>query len=201
MEEKYKVKVITQVKSIERRVKLQNQQFFKDIPFDYVIGINGQEYELTEFDMNLIKGNDYEKWGVHIPSMVCAQYMHLNLLEECAEQHLPYFIFEDDAEQLQDFPEELVNRIANRSNIDYYWLMPDEPSILAYVIWPKGARKIVDHIINKVGLSRGLDWEIFDMRKNVILRGDQLKSSYFDQTPGFNSDITTLENYDISSNE
>jgi hypothetical protein len=79
--------------------------------------------------------------------------------------------------------------------------MPDEPSILAYVIWPKGARKIVDHIINKVGLSRGLDWEIFDMRKNVILRGDQLKSSYFDQTPGFNSDITTLENYDISSNE
>ena len=63
MEEKYKVKVITQVKSIERRVKLQNQQFFKDIPFDYVIGINGQEYELTEFDMNLIKGNDYEKYN------------------------------------------------------------------------------------------------------------------------------------------
>jgi len=193
--EKYKVKVITQVKNIQRRVKLEKQQFFQDIPFEYVIGIDGKKYKLTEFDEDLIKGNDYEKYGIHIPSLVAANYTHLNLLEECANQDLPYFIFEDDANQLQEFPLELVNKIANRKKIDYYWLMPDQPSILAYVIWPKGAAKIVDHIINRSKLSRGLDWQIFDMRREIILRGDQLKSSYFDQTPGHDSDITTLENY------
>lgn len=194
--EKYKVKVITLLRRQDRRDKLEKQQFFKNINFEYVVGINGQEYELTDFDKEFIKGNDYEKYNIHIPSLVAANYTHLNLLEECASQDLPYFIFEDDTEQLQDFPLELVERIANRKNIDYYWLVADQPTILAYVIWPKGAEKIIEHVTNTAKLSRGLDWQIFEMKKNILLRGDQVKSSYFTQVPGKDSDITNLENYE-----
>ena len=199
--EKYKIKVITLLRRQDRRDKLEQQQLFKDVLFEYVIGINGREYELTDFDKKFIEGNTYDKYDIHIPSLVAANYTHLNLLEECSNQGLPYFIFEDDVKQLKDFPIEKIERISKRKNIDYYWLMPDNSSILAYVIWPKGAKKIIDHVTSTAKLSRGLDWQIFDMKKSLLLRGDQLDISYFDQTPGKDSDITTIENYDISSNK
>ena len=54
-----------------------------------------------------------------------------------------------------------------------------------------------NHIIRKAKLKRGLDWSFWDLRKSTKLRGDQLKISYFDTKPGVDSDITTLENYEI----
>ena len=35
-----------------------------------------------------------------------------------------------------------------------------------------------------------------EMKKSLLLRGDQVKSSYFTQVPGKDSDITNLENYE-----
>ena len=51
----FKVKVITLPRRQDRRDKLEKQQFFKDIDFEYAIGINGQEYELTDFDKEFIQ--------------------------------------------------------------------------------------------------------------------------------------------------
>ena len=102
----YKVKVISLKRREDRRVHMAHM--FQHINFDFVDALDGQTYDLTEFDKEFIEGNDYEKHGIHIPSLVCANYTHLNLLDECSKQDQPYFIFEDDTEQLQDFPIELV---------------------------------------------------------------------------------------------
>ena len=60
--------------------------------------------------------------------------------------------------------------------------------------------KILIDYINKVKLDRGLDWKFHSIKGKGKLREDQLNNSYFTQTPGSNSDITTIKNYDISSN-
>ena len=157
---------------------------------------------MTEFDKEFVKGNDYEKWGVHIPSMVCAQYMHLNLLEECANQELPYFIFEDDVLLNKDekAPDLYFEALASVEDLDAFWFVPNEPSVAAYIVWPEGAKKMIDYVNNVTKLRRGLDWAFWDLRKNKEFRADQANISYFIHNPGEDSDITTIENYDISSN-
>ena len=90
----YKLKVISLPKREDRRKKISHM--FQHIDFEFCNGLDGETYKLTEFDKEFIKGNDYEKYGIHIPSLVCAQYTHLNLLDECSKQDLPFFIFEDD---------------------------------------------------------------------------------------------------------
>ena len=92
----YKVKVISLKRRQDRRKKISHM--LQQIDFDFVDGLDGQKYKLTKFDKEFIKGNDYKKHGIHIPSLVCANYTHLNLLAECAKQDKPYFIFEDDIE-------------------------------------------------------------------------------------------------------
>ena len=186
----FKFKVISLKRRQDRRKKFANT--FKHINFEFVDALDGQTYKLTEFDKEFIKGNDYKNYNIHIPSLVCANYTHLNLLDECSKGDIPFIIFEDDTEIIKtlDFKfEDLVKK-----DLDVFWLMPNEPSILCYIIWPSGAKILINHI-NKVKLDRGLDWKFHEIKGSGLLREDQLSSSYFNQTPGKDSDITNLENY------
>lgn len=196
----YKVKVISLKRRQDRRKKIS--YMLQQIDFDFVDGLDGQKYKLTKFDKEFIKGNDYKKHGIHIPSLVCANYTHLNLLAECAEQDKPYFIFEDDIE-LTDAktPDLYFETLASVEDLDTFWLIPNEPSIAAYIVWPEGAKKMIDYVNNIAKLKRGLDWAFWDIRKKKNFRADQAKEAYFKHDPGKNSDITTIENYDISSNK
>lgn len=196
----YKVKVISLKRRQDRRKKIS--YMLQQIDFDFVDGLDGQKYKLTKFDKEFIKGNDYKKHGIHIPSLVCANYTHLNLLAECAEQDKPYFIFEDDIE-LTDAktPDLYFETLASVEDLDAFWLIPNEPSIAAYIVWPEGAKKMIDYVNNIAKLKRGLDWAFWDIRKKKNFRADQAKEAYFKHDPGKNSDITTIENYDISSNK
>lgn len=196
----YKIKVISLKRRQDRRKKISHM--LQQIDFDFVDGLDGQKYKLTKFDKEFIKGNDYKKHGIHIPSLVCANYTHLNLLAECAEQDKPYFIFEDDIE-LTDAktPDLYFETLASVEDLDAFWLIPNEPSIAAYIVWPEGAKKMIDYVNNIAKLKRGLDWAFWDIRKKKNFRADQAKEAYFKHDPGKNSDITTIENYDISSNK
>jgi len=196
----YKVKVISLKRRQDRRKKISHM--LQQIDFDFVDGLDGQKYKLTKFDKEFIKGNDYKKHGIHIPSLVCANYTHLNLLVECAEQDKPYFIFEDDIE-LTDAkaPDLYFETLASVEDLDAFWLIPNEPSIAAYIVWPEGAKKMIDYVNNIAKLKRGLDWAFWDIRKKKNFRADQAKEAYFKHDPGKDSDITTIENYDISSNK
>ena len=196
----YKIKVISLKRRQDRRKKISHM--LQQIDFDFVDGLDGQKYKLTKFDKEFIKGNDYKKHGIHIPSLVCANYTDLNLLAECAEQDKPYFIFEDDIE-LTDAktPDLYFETLASVEDLDAFWLIPNEPSIAAYIVWPEGAKKMIDYVNNIAKLKRGLDWAFWDIRKKKNFRADQAKEAYFKHDPGKNSDITTIENYDISSNK
>jgi len=196
----YKVKVISLKRRQDRRKKISHM--LQQIDFDFVDGLDGQKYKLTKFDKEFIKGNDYKKHGIHIPSLVCANYTHLNLLAECAEQDKPYFIFEDDIELTDSkAPDLYFETLASVEDLDAFWLIPNEPSIAAYIVWPEGAKKMIDYVNNIAKLKRGLDWAFWDIRKKKNFRADQAKEAYFKHDPGKNSDITTIENYDISSNK
>lgn len=197
----YKVKVISLKRRQDRRKKISHM--FQHVPFEFVDAIDGKEYKLTKFDKEFIKGNDYEKWGIHIPSLVCAQYMHLNLLDECSKQNLPFIIFEDDISLNADetAPENYFEILSKVNDLDAFWFIQNEPSIAAYMVWPEGAKKMIDYVNNVSKLRRGLDWAFWDLRKSKDFRGDQVKDSYFEHQPGEDSDITIIENYDISSNK
>ncbi len=196
----YKVKVISLKRRQDRRKKISHM--LQQIDFDFVDGLDGQKYKLTKFDKEFIKGNDYKKHGIHIPSLVCANYTHLNLLAECAEQDKPYFIFEDDIELTDSkAPDLYFETLASVEDLDAFWLIPNEPSIAAYIVWPEGAKKMIDYVNNIAKLKRGLDWAFWDIRKKKNFRADQAKEAYFKHDPGKDSDITTIENYDISSNK
>ncbi|MAJ29492.1 MAG: hypothetical protein CMJ92_08835 [Planctomycetes bacterium] len=197
----YKLKVISLPKREDRRKKISHM--FQHIDFEFCNGLDGETYKLTEFDKEFIKGNDYEKYGIHIPSLVCAQYTHLNLLDECSKQDLPFFIFEDDVFLNEDekAPENYFETLASVNDLDAFWFIPNEPSVAAYIVWPEGAKKMIDYVENVSKLRRGLDWAFWDLRKSKDFRGDQAKISYFGHNPGEDSDITTIENYDISSDE
>tara|TARA_Y100001954_G_scaffold74960_1_gene82246 strand:- start:1001 stop:1600 length:600 start_codon:yes stop_codon:yes gene_type:complete len=196
----YKVKVISLERRQDRRRKMVNM--FQHIPFEFVNALDGQEYKLTAYDKKMIKGNEYEKYGIHIPSLVCANYMHLNLLDECSKQDLPYFIFEDDVELTENkAPENYFETLASVVDLDAFWLIAGTPTIAAYVVWPLGAKIMKNYIIRKAKLKVGLDWSFWDLRNSGKLRVDQAKESYFATIPGKDSDITNLENYDISSDK
>tara|TARA_B110000211_G_scaffold151628_1_gene172464 strand:- start:28 stop:621 length:594 start_codon:yes stop_codon:yes gene_type:complete len=196
----YKVKVISLKRRQDRRKKIAHM--LQQIDFEFVDALDGQEYKLTKFDKEFIKGNDYKKYDIHIPSLVCANYMHLNLLAECAKQDKPYFILEDDIELTDIKPPNLYfETLASVEDLDAFWLIPNETSIAAYIVWPEGAKKMIDYVNNVAKLKRGLDWAFWDIRKKKNFRADQAKEAYFKHNPGKNSDITTIENYDISPNK
>ena len=190
----YKVKVISLARRQDRRDKF-TETFSKLFPFEYVDAIDGRDYTLTDYDKEFIKGNDYEDYGIHIPSLVAANYTHLNLLQECSEGDIPFVILEDDAKLVDKF--NLNFEKLSKKSLDVYWLMPNEPSILAYMVWPSGAQKLLDRIFNEYKLSVGLDWSFFDIRNEGNLIQEEIKKEVFYQIPGEDSDITTLLNYKV----
>ena len=84
--------------------------------------------------------------------------------------------------------------ILDRTDLDTFWLVPDTFSILAYIIWPEGAKKLLK-FIEKNRLPEGLDVMYGGIKNKGILKEDQLDSKYFKQYPGIDSDITTLPFY------
>ena len=195
----YKVKVISLKRRQDRRDKITHM--FQQIDFDFVDALDGKDYQLTDYDKKLIKGNEYKKYGIHIPSLICANYTHLNLIEECSKQEKPFFIFEDDVFLTDEkAPDLYFETLALVNDLDAFWLIPNTPTIAAYVIYPEGAKKIIKDFERNNELKQGLDWKFWNLRESGKLLVDQAKIAYFGHNPGEDSDITTIENYDISSN-
>ena len=190
----YKVKVISLVRRKDRR-KLFKKTFGELFPFEFVNAIDGKKYELTKEDSELIKGNEYHKYGIHIPSLVAANRTHLQLLTECSQDSVPYVIMEDDAKLIKDFNIDF-DRLSNRK-LDVYWLMEKEPSILAYMVWPSGAKKLLKLIYEEYKLPTGLDWSFLDIRNRNILNQDEIDEAFVYQIPGQDLDITESEFYRV----
>lgn len=189
----YKVKVISLLRRQDRREKFS--ETFKGINFEFFDALDGKDYKLTDFDKEFIKGNNYQKFGIHIPSLVCANYSHLSIIKECSQDTVPYFIFEDDVEIIKpiDFKFEEIAK----KDLDAFWLIPNHHSIIAYVVWPAGAKKLLDYIYNEVKLKVGLDWNFHYIKGTEKIKDEQISTSYFTQKAGFESDITTLVNYKV----
>jgi hypothetical protein len=100
---------------------------------------------------------------------------------------------EDDAELIKpiDFS---FKEILDRKDLDTFWLVPDSLSVLAYIVWPEGAKKLLK-FIEKTGLPKGMDILYSAIKNKGILKEDQLDSNYFIQYPGIDSDITSLPFY------
>ena len=130
----YKVQVISLKRREDRRAHMAHM--FQHINFDFVDALDGQTYKLTKFDKEFIKGNDYKKHGIHIPSLVCANYTHLNLLDECSKQDQPYFIFEDDVEMTEaKAPDLYFEALASVEDLDAFL---NSPVDLAYSLLDSG---------------------------------------------------------------
>ena len=41
-------------------------------------------------------------------------------------------------------------------DLDAFWLIPNETSIAAYIVWLEGAKKMIDYVNNVAKLKRGL---------------------------------------------
>lgn len=188
----FKFKVLSLKHREDRQEEFKKN--FDGYDFEFFWGINGKEYQVTKEDERWIKGNFYEKVGIHIPSLLAANHSHIMLLECCIVDDVPYVIFEDDTKLYMpiDFSfEEIVSR-----DLDVFWLMPDKPSILAYIVWPSGARKLIDAVNKEGGLEYGLDYMWHKIKGTGLLKEDQLDKDYFWQVAGDEgSDITTLLHY------
>lgn len=188
----YRIKVLSLKDKVERQNNIK--KVLKEYPFTFFWGINGKEYKLTEYDKKWIRGNRYKEWGIHIPSLIAANRSHLLLLEDCIKENIPYIIFEDDTKLIKplDFNfEDIVKR-----ELDVFWLMPDKPSILAYIVWPLGARKLIDAVDREEGLIMGLDYMWHYLKGTDYLIEDQLWDDYFWQTAGdIDSSITSTLHY------
>jgi GR25 family glycosyltransferase involved in LPS biosynthesis len=186
------IKVISLKRRQDRRTKF-TKTFSPYFDFEFVDAVDGLEYKLTKEDEKMIEGNKYHTQQIHIPSLVCANKMHMRLYEECIASNTPYVIIEDDADLMKpiDFS---FKKILDRKDLDAFWLVPDTFSILAYIIWPEGAKKLLK-FIEKNRLPEGLDIMYGGIKNKGILKEDQLNSKYFKQYPGVDSDITPLPFY------
>lgn len=185
----FKVKVLSLKRKIDRQEKVK--KVLEGIPFEFYWGIDGKKYILTEWDKEWIYGNTYEKYGIHIPSLVAANRSHNNILRECVKDGIPYFVFEDDVKLLKpiDFS---FQEIANK-DLDCFWMMPHKPSILSYVVWPSGAKKLIEYTNKKGGLCVGFDYAWSDARNTEgFLISEHIWDDYFYQISGDeDSDITS----------
>ena len=122
----YKFKVLS-LKRREDRRKLFNQRF-SNYNYEYFYGLDGREYSLSDYDKWWIKGNQYKKFGIHIPSLVCANKSHMIMLYNCISDNIPYIIFEDDTEIIKPIDFNLED--ITKKDLDVFWLMPNNPSII-----------------------------------------------------------------------
>lgn len=194
----YKIKVISLKKNKDRRKNIA--KLFNNISFEFYDGIDGSNYTLTKEDLNLIEGNQYSNYNIHIPSLVCANRTHLNLLTECSLQNVPYIIFEDDIEFTDNkLPKNYFESIARSKVLDAYWMIPKKATIAAYVVWPLGAKKMVNFVLKEYKLKKGLDWAFYEMRLNNKLKYSEDKITYFKTTPGKDSNITFNNSYKVAN--
>jgi hypothetical protein len=191
----YKIKVLSLKRRNDRRELFDSR--FSDFQYEYFYGLDGKNYTLSEYDTNWIDGNIYAHYKIHIPSLVCANKSHILMLKQCISDNIPYIIFEDDTEIIKpiDFKfEDIVKK-----DLDVFWLMPKQSSILCYMVWPTGAKKLIKCVDKKGGLIKGLDdmWHI--IKDTGYLREESLSDEYFTQRMGApDSDITSLLDYQIS---
>lgn len=192
----YKIKIL----SLERRKDRQEKfiKEFSDYNFDYEFhwGIDGKKYQLTEYDKEWIVGNDGEIVGIHMESLVATMHSHNNILRDCISDGIPYVVFEDDAKLLKplDFSfDDIVKK-----ELDVFWLIPNKRSILAYVVWPSGAKKLIEATDKRGGLRYGFDYMWHELKNTGLLKEENIWDDYFYQFSGDeDSDITTMLYYDM----
>jgi hypothetical protein len=176
----YKIKILSLKHRIDRQDKIK--KVFEGFDFEFFWGMYGKDYTLTEYDKKWITGNNYREWGVNIKSLVASSHSHLNILRECISEGIPYFVFEDDVKLNKpiDFS---FTEIAKK-DLDVFWLVPDKPSILGYVVWPSGASKLIDAVDGPEGLLYGLDYMWHFLKNTGYLNEEQLWDDYFWQIAG-----------------
>jgi hypothetical protein len=183
----YKTFVISLKRRPDRRSRIKDLFDQNSIDFSFCDGIDGRELEITEDIENLFKGNDFDDFGIIKECIYGANLTHLKILKECSEQDLPFFIFEDDTQIIK--PLDFSFGDISEKSLDAFWLTRNEPSILAYVVWPEGARKMYDWVINVSKLDKGLDWKFLELRRSKIFNIEEIWDDYFYQVPGKDSDI------------
>jgi len=183
----YKTFVISLKRRPDRREKIKDLFIKNNIDFSFYDGIDGKDLIVTEEIENLFQGNDFDEFGIIKECIYGANLTHLKLLKECSQQSLPYIIFEDDVQIIRpiDFKfEDIVKK-----QLDAFWLTRNQPSILCYIVWPDGAKKMYDWAINVSKLDKGLDWKFQDLRNLKLFKIEEIQGDYFYQIPGEDSDI------------
>jgi hypothetical protein len=184
---KYKTFVISLKRRQDRRNKIIELFEKHNIVFSFYDAIDGKELLVTKQIQELFEGNDFDEFGIIKECIYGANLTHLQIIKECSEQQLPYFIFEDDVQIIKELDftfDEIVNK-----SLDAFWLTRNEPSILCYVVWPEGAKKMYDWVMNVSKLNRGLDWKYQDLRISKLFKIEEIWDDYFYQIPGEDSDI------------
>lgn len=183
----YKTFVISLRRRPDRREKIKDLFIKNDINFSFYDGIDGKDLIVTKEIEDLFQGNDFDEFGIIKECIYGANLTHMALLKECSQQSLPYIIFEDDVQIIKpiDFKfEDIV-----RKQLDAFWLTRNQPSILCYVVWPEGAKKLYDWVIDVAKLDKGLDWKFQDLRNSKLCNIEEIWDDYFYQVPGEDSDI------------
>lgn len=183
----YKVYVISLERRKDRRDKIIKEFEKYNIEFEFYKAIDGNTLHITPSVESLFSGNEYDDWGIVKNNLYAANLTHLKLIKECSQQSKPFFIFEDDTEIIKDI-DFSFDDIANK-NLDAFWLVRNQPSILAYVVWPEGAKKMYDWVMSVAKLDKGLDWKFLELRNSKLLNIEEVWDDYFYQLPGYDSDI------------
>ena len=183
----YKTFVISLKRRPDRRAKIKDLFIKNNLKFSFYDAIDGRDLIVTDEIEELFLNNEFEEWGIIKECIYGNTLTHLNLLKECSEQNLPYFIFEDDVKIKKDINftfESIVEK-----QLDAFWLIDLEPSSLAYVVWPEGAKKIHDWMMNVGKADKGMDWKLLEIKNTNLLNSDKIWDEYFYQVPGEDSDI------------
>lgn len=183
----YKIFVISLKRRKDRREKIS--ELFKkyNLTFSFFDAIDGRDLIITDEVNDFFSNNEFEQWGIIKECIYGNTLSHLNLLKECSQQNLPYFIFEDDVKIKKDI-DFTFESIAEK-HLDAFWLIDLEPSSLAYVIWPQGAKKMYDWMVNIGKGDKGMDWKLLEIKNSNILKSEKIWDEYFYQVPGEDSDI------------
>lgn len=183
----YKTFVISLKRRQDRREKISELFEKNNLKFSFYDAIDGRDLIVTDEIEELFLNNEFEDWGIIKECIYGNTLTHLKLLKECSEQNLPYFIFEDDVKIKKNINftfESIVEK-----QLDAFWLIDLEPSSLAYVVWPEGAKKIHDWIMNVGKADKGMDWKLLEIKNTNLLYSDKIWDEYFYQVPGEDSDI------------
>lgn len=179
--------VISLTRRQDRRDRITQAFHAHSIPFQFWDAIDGQTLEVTPEIEWRFRGNDFLEWGIIPANCYAANLTHLQLLQNCVSENCPYILFEDDTQVLQPIDFDWEELLA-RTDLDIYWLCRQEPTILCYIVWPHGARKILDYLAT-IPLNQGLDWKFLRMREQGLVNWDVVPKEYFHQVPGEDSDI------------